>query len=214
MQYAGLFPFFTELSHQGRQEFGALPSTRTAPHQSLLRRGDLTSGAFFVLEGLLRVFYITSEGRQATLYRVEAGGTCILALGSTFLSQPYPAWVEAGAEGSHWLRIPSETFHKLMRSETAFSSFVFEAMSGRIFELMRTLEEVTTSTVTQRVAAFLLGAVAHDGEVVVTQSQLALEVGTAREVVFRALQGLAKRGLIETRRGRVRVLDAERLADE
>jgi len=45
-----------------------------------------------------------------------------------------------------------------------------------------------------------------------TQARLAAELGTAREVVFRALRALVERGLIGTQRGRVRVLDPVRLA--
>jgi CRP/FNR family transcriptional regulator len=85
-------------------------------------------------------------------------------------------------------------------------------MSGRIFELMRTLEEVATSTIIRRVAAYLVRHAAGDGEVAITQAELAEELGTAREVVFRALRALVTRGLVSTRRGHIRVIDASGLA--
>lgn len=212
MRRAELFPFFDDLSPRGRDEFGALRALRATPHQQLIRRGDATNGAYLVLKGALRVYYVTDEGREATLYRVEPGGACILALSATFLDQPYPAWVDAGAAGGTVVRVASPAFHRMMETEAAFRTFVLNAMSSRIFDLMRTLEEVTTSTVIRRVAAYLGRNVDNDGEVAITQTRLAVELGTAREVVFRALRALTAQGLITTRRGRVRIIDARRLA--
>ncbi|MFO0728984.1 MAG: cyclic nucleotide-binding domain-containing protein, partial [Myxococcota bacterium] len=94
MERAGLFPFFRQLSPRGRGEIDALRTTAVDPNAPLLRRGDDAGGAYLVLEGALRVYYLTEEGREATLYRVEPGGTCVLALSSTLSARPYPAWVE------------------------------------------------------------------------------------------------------------------------
>ena len=212
MRRAELFPFFDDLSSRGRDEYGALLAIRATPHQQLIRRGDSINGAYLVLKGVLRVYYITDEGREATLYRVEAGGACVLALTSTLLDQPYPAWVEAGAAGGTVVRVTSAVFQRLMATEPAFRTFVLNAMASRIFELMRTLEEVTTSTMVRRVAAYLVRNAGDLGEVAITQTRLAVELGTAREVVFRALRALATQGLIATQRGRVRVVDARGLA--
>ena len=212
MRRAELFPFLDDLTERGREEFGALRELRVKPHQQLLSRGDAADGAYLVLKGALRVYYVTGEGREATLYRVEPGGACILALSSSFLDQPYPAWVEAGTAGGTVARLASAAFHRFMADEPAFRTFVLNAMSSRIFELMRTLEEVATSTIIGRVAAYLLRNAGENGEVAVTQARLAVELGTAREVVFRALRELATRGFIATQRGRIRVIEARGLA--
>jgi CRP/FNR family transcriptional regulator len=207
------FPFLARLTTEGRKELGALATTRVRPATRLLRRGDPANGAYLVVAGVLRVYYITREGREATLYRVEPGGTCILALTATFDDAPYPAWVDAGPEGSELTRVPTALFHRLLDTETAFRAFVFGAMSGRIFELMGTLEETASVQMEQRVARYLLrrSTRERDGHVRVTQVGIASELGTAREVVFRALRSLAQRDLIETGRRRIRVLDVEGL---
>lgn len=213
MNRAELFPFFRELTDPGRSELGALSSVRVAPQKQLLGRGDCAYGAYLVLEGALRVYYITDEGREATLYRVEPGGTCVLALSSTLHQRPFPAWVEASATGGTFVRVPSAMFQRLLNQESAFRSFVLGAMSERIFELMCTLEQLATCTMEQRVAAYLAARVADKTEITTTQAMIASELGTAREVVFRALRALAGRGLIATTRGRVRVVDYDGLAD-
>lgn len=210
---AELFPFLGGLTDRGRAELGALPITRVGGNQELLGRGDPTGGAYLVLEGALRVYYVTDDGREATLYRVEPGQTCVLALSSTFRSEPYPAWVQAAPAGSAFMRVPDATFHRLVDAEPAFRTFVLHAMSDRIFDLMCTIERVGTSTVLERVAAYLVRHASAKNEVQATQVRIAADLGTAREVVFRALRTLTARGLVTTSRGRVQIVDTRLLAD-
>ena len=77
---AAQFPFFARLTEAARRELGTLAATGVAPAAHLLRRGDDAGGAYLVTAGSLRVFYISDDGREATLYRVEPGGTCVLSL--------------------------------------------------------------------------------------------------------------------------------------
>jgi CRP/FNR family transcriptional regulator, anaerobic regulatory protein len=205
------FPFLARLSRESRVELGALATTRVPKKKQLLRRSDPANGAYLVVSGSLRVYYVTAEGREATLYHVEAGGTCVLALTSTLGDEPYPAWVDAGPSGSEFVRVPSLTFHRLFDGDEAFRKFVFGALSGRVFELMRALEETGTALVEQRVARYLLKQRDPDGSVRVTQQALASELGTAREVVFRVLRSLAQRKVVETARLRIRIVDIDGL---
>lgn len=208
---AASFPFFSSLGPAARRDLGALPTSRARAKQQLLRRGDAVDGAYFVVEGSLRVYYLTPEGREATLYHVEPGGACILSLASALRGEAYPAWVDAGPSGSAHVRMPSQELRRLFADEAAFRDFVFGALSGRVFELMRALEETGSARVTERVALYLARNVTADGSVRASQVGIASELGTAREVVFRALRTLSERGLVKTGRLRVHVTDLEGL---
>jgi CRP/FNR family transcriptional regulator len=207
------FPFLTRLSRGGRRELDALVAKRIGSRRSVLRRGDSADGAYLVVGGALRVYYVSAAGREATLYRVEAGGTCVLALTSTLAGEPYPAWVQAGPSGAEVVRVPSAAFHRLFDEEPSFREFVLRALSARIFELMCTLEETGSVMVERRVARYLLKERRPDGCVRASQIGIASELGTAREVVYRALRALSARRLIETGRMRIRILDKGGLAD-
>jgi CRP/FNR family transcriptional regulator, anaerobic regulatory protein len=206
------FPFVARLGDEAQRELVTLRSVNTAPGSRLLRRGDLASGVYLVLRGSLRVYYITAEGREATLYRVDAGGLCLLSLTSTIDRTPYPAWVDAGLQGGDYIRIPSEAVHRLLDTESAFRQFVLGVLSGRVFDLMCVLEEVGSNQIEQRVARYLLRRRDSDDCVCVSQAGIASELGSAREVVFRALRSLAARKLIQTGRLKIRILDSEALA--
>ena len=201
------FPFLARMSGDGRRDLEALAVKRAGPRRSVLRRGDPAGGAYLVVGGALRVFYVSAAGREATLYHVEPGGTCVLALTSTFAGEPYPAWVEAGPSGGDVVRVPPALFQRLFDREAAFREFVLAALSARIFELMCALEEAGSVIVERRVARYLLKRRELDGSVRVSQIGIASELGTAREVVYRALRALSARRLIETGRMRIRILD-------
>jgi CRP/FNR family transcriptional regulator len=205
------FPFLAGVSETARRELSALAPRKVPGRAPLLRRGDPVEGAYFVVDGVLRVFYLTPEGREATLYRVEPGATCILALTAAFNRERYPAWVESGPRGATFVCVPEARFRRLLDSEPAFREFTFSVLSARIFELMITLEEKGSRSIEQRVARFLVERADAGSVVRATQAQIAADLGTAREVVFRALRGLAARGLVETGRTRVRVVDREGL---
>ena len=206
------FPFLARLSTDGRRELDALAVKRVDSCRNVLRRGDPANGAYLVVGGALRVFYVSAAGREATLYHVEPGGTCVLALTSTLTGEPYPAWVQAGPSGGELVRVPSAVFHRLFDREAPFREFVLTALSARIFELMCALEETGSVMVERRVARYLLKRRGLDGTVRVSQIGIASELGTAREVVYRALRALSARRLIETGRMRIRILDDGGLA--
>jgi CRP/FNR family transcriptional regulator len=207
------FPFMTRLAAKSRSELGALRATRAPAGRQLLARGDSVGGAYFVVGGALRVYYITPEGRDASLYRVEPGGTCILALTASLGDGTYPAWVDAGPMGAAFVRVPRDTFRRLFDDEPSLREFVFDALAGRVFDLMRTLEETGSSRVEQRLARHLLRHADESGLLRQSQVSVAADLGTAREVVSRALGSLSRRGLIRTSRAQIRVLNAAVLAE-
>ena len=59
--------------------------------------GHARGGAYVVLSGQLRVFTLSPDGHEATLYVIDPHETCVLALNCIFNDLLYPAWVEAGA---------------------------------------------------------------------------------------------------------------------
>lgn len=207
------FSFLARVSKAGRRACDALVARRIASGRSVLRRGDSADGIYLVAGGALRVYYVSAAGREATLYHVGAGGTCVLALTSTLAGEPYPAWVQAGPSGADVVRMPSAVFHRLFDEEAPFREFVLRALSARIFELMCTLEETGSVMIERRVARYLLRGRQPDGHVRASQIGIASELGTAREVVYRALRALSARGLIETSRMRINILDERGLTE-
>lgn len=202
-----LFPTLAELSADGRRLIeGAATQIVCSGGRQLVARGDLVTGAYLVEQGALRVYYVSAEGREGTLYWVEPGQSCILALNCMFSRLAYPAWVESEGETRVTI-VPGDVYRRLFASEPAVQSFTFEVLSGRLFELMGLIEETASQGLEARVAAFLIRRAKGGTAVAVTQDQIARHLATSREVVSRVLRGLAARRLIATAQGRITIVD-------
>ena len=206
-----LFPSLAELSPEGRRLLaGATKRIVCVGGTPLVARGDLVTGAYLVEKGALRVYYVSAEGREGTLYWVEPGQSCILALNCMFSRLAYPAWVESEGDTEVTI-VPGDVYRRLFASEASVQGFTFEVLSGRLFELMALIEETASQGLEARVAAFLLRRSKGAAEIAVTQEQIARHLATSREVVSRVLRGLVARRIVATTQRRVRILDAPAL---
>jgi CRP/FNR family transcriptional regulator, anaerobic regulatory protein len=208
---AQLFPFLAEIGAVSRERLAAgLRRIACEDGSPLIQRGDPVAGAYLVERGALRVYYITAEGREGTLYWVEPGQSCILALNCAFSRLAYPAFVESEGE-TVFSVIPGPLYRDLFAQEASVQRFTFDALSGRLFELMGLIEEASSLGLEARLAAFLIRR-AKDAETLkLTQEQIAGHLGTSREVVSRLLRRLVAAGLIDTGLGWVAIRDPDGL---
>jgi CRP/FNR family transcriptional regulator len=203
---------FKALSQEGRARLSKEAATRRfSGGRTIIGKGQEVSGAYFVLEGRLRVFTYSPGGREATLYLIRPGETCILALNSLFNDLLYPAWVQS-EEPTTVAVVPGALYRTLFESEAAVRDLTVRTLSTLVFRLMAELEQVHSCTLEQRLAGFLLTNASGEGVLRRTQQEIAAHVGTSREVVARLMSGLAGRGFIGTRRGQVTLLDPSGLA--
>lgn len=174
------------------------------------RKGDACRNFILVLAGCVRVQLSSEGGREVTLYRVRPGDTCALTTSCLVGKEDYPA--EAIVEEDVTaLMIPDSEFRQALLDSEPFRLFVFRGFSGRLCAIVSRMEMVTLRTIDERLAAQLLkGGV--DVLSKVTHQGLASEIGTAREVVSRKLSSFESDGLIKSSRGRIEILDREKLA--
>ena len=179
---------------------------RVSPAAIVLHKGQPVSGAYLVLAGRLRVFTVAPNGTEATLYFIDPGETCVLALNCLFNDLLYPAWVQSETTTTLAL-IPGPAYRTLFASEPVIQNLTVHALSTLVFRLMAELDQVHFTGHAQRLAQFILLRAASDGSLHMTQQQVAHHLGTTREVVARLLQGFVARGLVRTRRGSIDIRD-------
>ncbi|HVI51751.1 MAG TPA: Crp/Fnr family transcriptional regulator [Candidatus Sulfotelmatobacter sp.] len=166
----------------------------------LFRGGDLSRNYLLVLDGQVRVQKVAESGREIVLYRVEPGQSCVLTTACLLSDIPYGAEGVAESELKAVV-LPSGTFHRLTASSEGFRRFVFAAYSTRLSELLCLIEEVAFGRIDKRLAGFLSERAGSQGEVKATHQELAVELGTAREVISRQLKDFERRGWVELSRG-------------
>jgi CRP/FNR family transcriptional regulator, anaerobic regulatory protein len=206
------FPLLEELSAAGRSRLATATRHVTLhPHAKVLQRGDEVAGAYLVERGALRVYYVSAEGREGTLYWIDPGQSCILALNCLFARLAYPAWVEADNAETQVAVISGDAYRELFSSEPAVQRFTFDALAARLFDLMTLMQETASLGLEQRVAALLLRR-AKDAQLLeTTHEQIAHHLGSSREVVSRVLRNIARSGALSLSPGSIAILDAEKL---
>lgn len=170
-----------------------------APHFLLLR------------DGKIRVSQMAENGREIALYRVSAGDTCILTSACLigFEDQRAEGIAETDLTA---IAVPRAAFDVLIATSPEFRQLVFRAFNTRITDLFRVIDDIAAGRIDARLASLILTEADGAGEVVATHQQLAVELGTAREVVSRQLADFQRRGWITTRRGGLAIKDRSGLA--
>ncbi|MGX7131307.1 MULTISPECIES: Crp/Fnr family transcriptional regulator [Enterococcus] len=166
----------------------------------------------FLIRGNIRKYKISNDGKEFTLFHIEPGEFCFFSAACSMYQKDFPVFSEI-EEGSLIFSLPREIFKKLLADE-AWQKYVSQIFSKKIFELMTTVSEVVFDSMPQRIAKYLL----HNNKknfVQTTHERIALELGSAREVVTRILRDFQKIGVLALSRGKIQVIEVtglERIA--
>lgn len=179
--------------------------------RTIINKGNSVAGAYVVVHGRLRVYSISPSGNEATLYFINPGEVCILALNCIFNNLQYPAWVQTEADTCVGV-IPSLTYRTLFQNEPSIQNLTVHALSVLVFRLMEELEEVHSLNLNERLAKFILARTAGNGQLNMTQGELAAHLGTTREVVAKLLRKMVAAKSVRTMRGSIVVEQPDLLA--
>ena len=171
---------------------------------------NVPDSLLFLFDGTLRVSQRSDAGREIVLYRVDAGESCVLTTACLLAEEAYNAEGIAETDVTA-IMLPKALFDRLATEESAFRNFVFAAYSRRLIDLLRVVDDVAFGRIDVRLAQRLLELAGSNSEISATHQKLASELGTAREVVSRALQDFQKRGIISQSRGRISILERNAL---
>jgi len=169
-----------------------------------------------VMQGLLRVYMHTGDGRQVTVRYVRGGdllGVPALIVG------PAPVFVQAVTPGVAFFFDVGQV-KCAARNDASLAWALAEESVHRLYDVLEELAGNTFASVRQRIARHLLDlATARPGgsrtvTASVNQQDLANSVGSVREVVARVLAELRAEQLIRTSPGRVEILDPVRMSRE
>ena len=185
---------------------------RLGPWEILFHQKDRSRDVHFLLSGTLIALYWTADGREVIFTRFALGDHFgeLAALDDGDRSLAVVARSEATV-----LTIPGAAFRALFDEIPALRWRITHGLVTRIRALTARNLELTTYSVEQRVASYLLGLAVDRGQLRVggviteapTHAEIAATIGSNREMVSRIMSGLSKRGAIRTARQRIELLD-------
>lgn len=204
-------PALAGLDDVGKARLDRLSQTISAPAGTrLFGEGSACQAYLILLSGQVRVQKVGENGREIVLYRVEPGETCVVTTACLMSQTDYDA--EGVAETDIEARaLPMGGFRELLAQSEAFRDFVFKAYASRISSLLMLIEEVAFGRIDQRLAACLVARASGKNDVEATHQELAVELGTAREVVSRQLKEFERQGWLRLARGQVTLVNIKPL---
>ncbi len=200
-----LYPGLKGDQHIGRvfeqASFVCLPKDTT-----VFSQGAACQNFMLILNGSLRVFSRSENGKEALLYRVRPGDTCVLTTSCLLGGKQYPA--EGIAEvTTNAVAIPYALFQEFVMMSSNFREYVFKSFGRRLVDLITLIEGMHSGTIQARLAGILLTQANAHNCISNTHQDLAFELGSAREVVSRQLKSMEKSGYLKISRGKIQLLD-------
>jgi len=195
----------TALDAGARAALAPLSAVTLAKGEVLFSPGEAARGFVVVLRGRVEVCLTGPTGRDILLYAIEPGQSCVQSTLGLLGGADYTGEAVTTSE-CELVFVPRARFLDLLDRSHGFRGFVFGAFADRMQDMMLLLEKVAFQKVESRLAAALLARA--EGDVLhLTHAELAVQIGTAREVVSRRLDALARRGIVRLDRGAVTLSD-------
>ncbi len=196
---------FPQLEHMAPDLQERLATGKTVQARSgsfLFGVGDLCSSFLLLLEGSVRVYLSSVEGREISLYRIEPGQTCLLTTSCLMGQTHYPAIGRAESD-IKGIALSNRAFNELIVKSPEFRELVFNDFGSRLAIMLRLMQEVSFQKLDLRLGQFLLGNDLSK----ITHQEIALELGTVREIISRLLKQFQLEGLVKLHRNRIEILD-------
>jgi len=217
-------PLFSDLEQGELENFSRVAVARSFPAGTrVFHEGDHSDACYIVREGSFRVTREHSDGRAITLATLGAGD--IFGELAMLDGEVRSASVEALTDGE-LLALPAGEVRALLGRHPEITVKLIAALVRRLRTANERISRQSFQTVPSRVAGVLLQLVSEEAprqpdearagaEAGVTirmnQADLAQLAGTSRESVSRFLADLERAGIVRPGRGRVTVLEPEKL---
>ena len=208
------FPFWDNLD-KAEQEFICKNSTSvTFPKGTNAHDSSECSGFFFVKSGCLRVYIMSEDGKDITLYRLHSGDMCMLSASCVLQCITFDVFIDA-EETTECVVISGPAFASVSERNSDIKIFALELAVSRFSDVMWVMQQILFMSVDRRLAIFLIDESTRTSSDIIelTHEQIARYMGSAREVVSRMLKYFSNEGLVEVSRKGVKITDKPRLRD-
>jgi CRP/FNR family transcriptional regulator len=207
-------PFFSGLSDSDLDALMGIARIREhARGELLFSEGEEAAGFFVVLDGKVKVYKLSPDGKERILHIIHPGGT--FAEAAIFGDGLYPAYAEP-LQVSKLFFLPKAGFLNLLMDNGRISINMIAGLSRFLRQFANQIEDLTFKDVPSRLARYLMelsGGTRQRVELPISKTQLASNLGTVSETLSRTLRKLSDDDLIAVSGKTFEILDFERLEE-
>lgn len=174
--------------------------------QTVLKEGYYVNMLPIVLNGLLKVSS-RDEDREILLYYIREGESCIMSFSACITNSTSKVFAVTEVD-STVLMIPAGTLGLLTASHPSFNEYFYKLYQSRYEELIGAIDQLVFRNFNERLYNYLKEKSEKLGspDLTITHQEIANDMGTAREVVSRALKKMEKESKIQLNRNEVKIL--------
>ena len=210
--YEQYFPFWNKLAEADKKLLCENTIEEHFDKEQPVHDNMGCSGLFIVRSGRLRLYMLSEDGKEITLYRLVPGDICMLSASCVLNSITFDVYVDAEVP-SDCYRISSAAFGDVSSRYLEVKNYALETAVERFSDVMWIMQQVVFMSMDKRLAIFLLEETQANGTdtVTLTHEMIARHLGTAREVITRMLKHLTADGVIEVTRKGILITDKKKL---
>ncbi len=207
------FPFWDEMADADKETFVRSSAFFKFNKGVNIHDGNECTGVIIIKSGVLRLYMMSEEGKEITLYRLFPGEMCIFSASCVLDAVTFDVYVDA-EEDSECVVVGGCAYEDLARRMPEAKIFALETAVSRFSDIMWVMQQILFMSMDRRLAVFLLDEISKTKNDIVklTHEQIAKYMGSAREVVSRMLKYFSSEGLISFSRSEgIKILDKKRL---
>ncbi|MCK5205885.1 MAG: Crp/Fnr family transcriptional regulator [Desulfobacterales bacterium] len=179
--------------------------------QTIFSEGDQTKGFFVVVEGRVKIYKVSSEGKEQILHIFETGQS--FGEVTVFTGQQLPANAQTLAK-TRLLFFPRRAFIDLISANPSLALNLLAIMSKKLRQFAAQIENLSLKEIPARLASYLIYlSEEQDTENAVTlnvsKGQLASLLGTIPETLSRIFAKLSGQNLIRVEGPKITLLDRQ-----
>ena len=203
-------PIFSSLNDGELGELADLYIERSfMPNEFIFWDGDVPEWFYIVAEGKVKVLKHSSLGKEFIITFFGPGE--MFGEVAVFENKPYPASAQAVVE-TKVVGIKRDEFLSFLANRPQVVLRIISVLAGRLRDAQGRLRDLAGERVEQRLAGVLLMLSSKLGPTLpFTRQEIADMTGTTTETAIRVMSHLKDRGIIRSVRGKVIILDEEKL---
>lgn len=169
--------------------------------QFLSNKLDQCEGFLFVLSGIIKIERLNENGDETNLYNVGKGEICHEML-SCFVTSESLSVLGRAIVDSEIAILPFHIFKEYLLNDAGFFEYMYIDLYRKLKNIIDKKEEIIHLSVDKRLEKLLNS---KGGIIYMTHNEIAMEIGTSREVVSRKLKNLEKQGFLKLKRGKIQI---------
>ncbi len=183
--------------------------------ETIFIEGDDGNGFYVVVDGRIKIYKVSTEGKEQILHIFGAGEP--FGEVPVFTGKPFPANAESLAK-SRLLFFPRKAFVALISDNPSLALNMLAVLSTRLRRFTVQIENLSLKEVPSRLAAYLIYLAEEQGredsvKLHISKGQLASLLGTIPETLSRIFAKMSAQNLIQVSGSDISLIDLGGLKD-